>query len=329
MRPGGHHPLPTLLTLVLIISVGGCSAVRDQPAPPRPWPVPAPTWQWQLTGDLDTSVDADVFLLDGVTTTADAAHLLRSRQRRLICHVEAGVVRRSDPDASRFPAALVGGPVGPPVPPPAGVTIAPSGSGGGAGMAPGRPKAGTVPGRDGPPAASDGAGTPDPISPTGSPGPSAGPHGARWLDVRRWEVLEPILADRLRLCRGKGFDGVAFAHVDGWAYRSGFPLTFDDGLEFNRRLAALAHSMSLSAGLVNDLPQVAALQPEFDFAVNEECVRYRQCARLQPFVGAGKPVLHVEYTGRTADFCTTSLGYGFASMRKDRTLGVWRQPCLR
>ncbi|MEV0152146.1 endo alpha-1,4 polygalactosaminidase [Micromonospora sp. NPDC050686] len=151
--------------------------------------------------------------------------------------------------------------------------------------------------------------------------------GSHWVDVRRWEVLRPVLADRFRLCRGKGFGAVAITDADGYAHRPGFPFGFDDQLVFNRRVAELARSLDLSPGLVNDVAQVAALAPDFDFAVNEECVRLRQCARLLPFVDAGKPVFHVEYAGATATFCVTSVGYGFSSIRKNRTLDAWRQPC--
>ncbi|TDB74258.1 endo alpha-1,4 polygalactosaminidase [Micromonospora sp. KC721] len=159
-------------------------------------------------------------------------------------------------------------------------------------------------------------------------GAPAGRPGSRWLDVRRWDVLRPVLADRFRLCRGKGFGAVALADADGYAHHSGFDLGFDDQLRFNRRLAALARSLELSPGLLNDLAQVAALAPDFDFAVDEECVRLRRCARLLPFVEAGKPVFHVEYTGSPATFCVQTLGYGFASIRKNRTRDAWRAPCL-
>ena len=49
--------------------------------------------------------------------------------------------------------------------------------------------------------------------------------GERWLDVRRWDVLEPILAARFDVCRQKGFDAVEPDNVDGYANESGFPLT--------------------------------------------------------------------------------------------------------
>jgi hypothetical protein len=151
--------------------------------------------------------------------------------------------------------------------------------------------------------------------------------GERWLDVRRWDVLGPIMADRLRVCRAKGFDGVEPDNVDGYANASGFPLTAADQLTYNRRLAALAHSLGLAAGLKNDLDQAATLAPAFDFAVNEECAAYRECAALRAFTAARKPVFHVEYEVGTARFCPTARTLGFSSMRKRWELDAWRQPC--
>jgi len=158
-------------------------------------------------------------------------------------------------------------------------------------------------------------------------GATTGRDGGRWLDIRQWEMIKPVLADRFRLCRGKGFEAVMPAHMDGYAQRSGFPLTFDDQLVFNRRLAGLIRSLHLSPGLTNDIDQVMALQPEFDFVVNEGCFRRDECARLLPFVEAGKPVLHVEYDQPATTFCVEAVGYGFVSMRKNRSLDAWRDPC--
>ncbi|MGN9765783.1 endo alpha-1,4 polygalactosaminidase [Micromonospora sp. SD12] len=260
--------LPACVALALLSVVAACRVGLTAPGAPTTWPAPSAgrwQWQWQLSGVLDPTVDADVFLLDPVATTAAQTAELRSRDRRLVCQVHVGSVLPSDPDADRFPATVRG-------------------------AASRRPQ-------------------------------------SRWLDVRQWDALRPVLADRFRLCRGKGFGAVALADADGYANRSGFPLGFDDQLLFNRRLAGLARSLSLSPGLINDLGQVAALAPDFDFAVNEECVRRDQCARLLPFVEAGKPVFHVEYAGSTTEFCVTTVGYGLSSIRKERELDAWRIPC--
>ncbi|WP_431975726.1 endo alpha-1,4 polygalactosaminidase [Micromonospora haikouensis] len=260
--------LRLLVALTLLTTAYGCRAVVTPPGAPTPWPPGQARhwrWQWQLTGPLDTTVEADVFLLDPVRTTSTETAALRGRDRRLVCQVGVGAYARTDPDADRYPPEV----------------------GGAAGRSP----------------------------------------DTRWVDVRRWDVLEPILADRLRLCRGKGFGAVALADADGYAHPTGFDLDFDDQLRFNRRAAALARSLELSPGLLGDVAQVTALAPDFDFAVNEECVRLRQCAKLLPFADAGKPVFHVEYTGDPDEFCVTTLGYGFASIQKRRELDAWRDAC--
>ncbi|HYN93804.1 MAG TPA: endo alpha-1,4 polygalactosaminidase [Pilimelia sp.] len=151
--------------------------------------------------------------------------------------------------------------------------------------------------------------------------------GERWLDIRRWDVLQSIMKARLQVCAAKGFDGVEPDNVDGYANRSGFPLTGRDQLTYNRRVAALAHSLGLAVGLKNDVEQAAALAPAFDFAVNEECAAYRECAALKVFIAAGKPVFHVEYALATTAFCPTTRALRFSSMRKGWSLGRWRQPC--
>jgi hypothetical protein len=151
--------------------------------------------------------------------------------------------------------------------------------------------------------------------------------GERWLDIRRWDVLKPIMTARFRACRSKGFDGVEPDNVDGYANRTGFPLSASHQLRYNRRIAALAHSLGLAVGLKNDVDQAAELAPAFDFAVNEECAAYDECGKLRVFVRAGKPVFHVEYARPVSRFCRTTTGFGFTSMRKREALGVWRQTC--
>lgn len=151
--------------------------------------------------------------------------------------------------------------------------------------------------------------------------------GERWLDIRRTDVLEPLMAARLDLCRDKGFDAVEPDNMDGWANSTGFPLTAADQLRYNRLIARLAHERGLAAGLKNDLDQIPDLVGDFDFAVNEQCAQYGECARLTPFVRAGKAVFHVEYELPLSRFCAASRRLGLSSMLKKYELGAWRRPC--
>ncbi|EFE69941.1 endo alpha-1,4 polygalactosaminidase [Streptomyces viridosporus ATCC 14672] len=151
--------------------------------------------------------------------------------------------------------------------------------------------------------------------------------GERWLDIRRTDVLEPIMAQRLDMCRDKGFDAVEPDNMDGYRNRTGFPLTARDQLRYNRLVARLAHERGLAVGLKNDLDQIPQLVGDFDFAVNEQCAQYGECARLTPFVEAGKAVFHAEYELPTDRFCAESRRLGLSSLLKKYELGAWRRAC--
>ncbi|MFC5853326.1 endo alpha-1,4 polygalactosaminidase [Streptomyces chlorus] len=158
-------------------------------------------------------------------------------------------------------------------------------------------------------------------------GRTNGWQGERWLDIRRIAVLKPIMERRFDMCRDKGFDAVEPDLVEGYDHDTGFPLTAADQIRYNRMIADIAHERGLSVGLKNDLPQIPHLVDDFDFAVNEECAQYGECAELTPFIEAGKAVFHVEYAESTGEFCAESRELRLSSMRKKLELGVWRDPC--
>ncbi len=118
----------------------------------------------------------------------------------------------------------------------------------------------------------------------------------RWVDVRS-KTLRSILEKRLDLAAEKGCDGVEPDNVTAFRNESGFDLTPEDQLGFNRWLADQAHARNLAIGLKNDGDQAVELEPWFDFTVNEECHFYEECDQLAPFFAAGKPVFNAEYAG--------------------------------
>src|SRR6185503_12555875 len=100
---------------------------------------------------------------------------------------------------------------------------------------------------------------------------------------------------RMDVAVTRGCDAVDPDNVDGFANPSGFPLTAEDQLDYNRFLAAEAHARGLAVGLKNDVGQVDDLVADFDFQVNEECFDYDECDTLVPFVDAGKAVFQLQY----------------------------------
>ncbi|MEX2421009.1 MAG: endo alpha-1,4 polygalactosaminidase, partial [Actinomycetota bacterium] len=229
---------------------------------PGCWHPPvAMSWQWQLSGTIDTSIDVQMYDVDGFETPASVVDELHGAGRLVVCYLSAGSKEQWRPDAGRFPSRVVGSPL------------------------------------DGWP-------------------------GERWLDVRRWKVLGPIMRDRIDRCVDKGFDAVEFDNVDAWSNRSGFPLTREDQLRYNIRLANASHERGLATFLKNDVEQAATLEPYFDAALNEECFSYDECDRLTPFIDAGKPVFAVEYELNKAQFCPEATTLGFNAMKKKWNLGV-------
>lgn len=124
--------------------------------------------------------------------------------------------------------------------------------------------------------------------------PLAGWQGELWLDIRSDNVRR-IMAARLDMARDKGCDGVEPDNVDGYINLTGFTLTADDQLVYNRWLATEAHARGLAIGLKNDVDQLAQLAPDFDFAVNEQCHEFSECGGYSAFTDQGKPVFNAEY----------------------------------
>ncbi len=229
-------------------------------------PAPGLTFQWQLQGELDTSVDAEVYDVDMFDTPGTTVDALHEDGRKVICYISAGSWERWRPDADKFPKAVLGRRLD-------------------------------------------------------------GWAGERWLDIRKLRKLRPIMNARMDKCAQKGFDGIEFDNIDGYTNRSGFPLRGADQKRFNLYLARAAHRRGLAAGLKNDLGQVRALKPYFDFAVNEQCFQYHECGVLDEFIEAGKPVFHVEYELPRSEFCDKANARGFSSLRKRYSLRAWRRPC--
>ena len=147
--------------------------------------------------------------------------------------------------------------------------------------------------------------------------------GEKYLDIRQLSVLGQIMTARVQKCKQAGVDGVEFDNVDTYTAKTGFPLTASDQLNYNTYLANMAHSNGLSVGLKNDLEQAETLKPYFDYAINEQCMQYKECDVPAPglpgWVSSGKAVFEVEYKASMLN-CTKSNGWNFNAILKDLNL---------
>lgn len=289
MRPQRNRPSPLTLSesliCLLVFGTFACQAVDKAEDNVQEYhqiwlpyvvkganwwkPNPGNTWQIQYAGEIDLTLDVEIYNLDLFETTPQEIDALHSRGIFVICYLNAGAWEDWRPDQASFPEVVLG---------------------------------------------EDYADWP----------------GEKWLDIRQIELLSPIITARLDICKEKGFDGIDPDNLDGYTNPTGFPLTYEDQILFNRWLAKEAHQRELAIGLKNDPEQVEDLKADFDYVVTESCFSMDECELYLPFIDAGKPVFAIEYTDdgmNLNDFCEEAIGFGFDAILKNRALNAWLAAC--
>jgi hypothetical protein len=154
--------------------------------------------------------------------------------------------------------------------------------------------------------------------------------GEKWLDIRRIDLLGPIMSKRLDQCAAKGFDGVEPDNMEIINNDTGFPLTYADQLRYALWLAEESHRRGLAIGQKNAPDQTRDLVDVFDFAITEDAFYYGWAEQMLPYIQRGKPVFASEYTdldGDFEDFCQQSRQLGFSTILKQRDLDAWLETC--
>lgn len=139
------------------------------------------------------------------------------------------------------------------------------------------------------------------------------------LDTRtaaKRQALARIVGGWIRGCDADGFDATELDNLDSFT-RSRHLLTRSDAIAFARLLVARAHDAGLAVGQKN-LAGYDGTRIGFDFAVAEECGRYRECGLYA--ASYGSRVLSIEY--RATDFAWTCAHFGarWAVVLRDRDL---------
>lgn len=154
--------------------------------------------------------------------------------------------------------------------------------------------------------------------------------GEKWLDIRRIDLLGPIMLKRLDRCAEKGFDAVEPDNMEIYTNDTGFPLTYADQLRYALWLAEESHRRGLAIGQKNAPDQTLDLVQVFDFAITEDAFYYDWAEQMLPYIQAGKAVFAAEYTDLGGDFeayCSRSEELGFSTILKDRDLNAWMKNC--
>jgi hypothetical protein len=118
----------------------------------------------------------------------------------------------------------------------------------------------------------------------------------------------------------------------------------NDSIDYMQFLSSTTRPLNLTLGLKNAGAIITAVLPLVDFSVNEQCVQFGECQKFQQFIGAGKPVFHIEYPGGDGDlphsvetdgfgenterkFCGTQGTERFSTVLKKMNLDGWVEYC--
>jgi hypothetical protein len=135
--------------------------------------------------------------------------------------------------------------------------------------------------------------------------------GERWLDIRS-PIVQGLMNKRMDVAKSKNCDGIEPDSVDVASNHPGFPITQAQNITYLQFISAAAHQRGMIVGLKNSTEMVSALVTYFDFAIVEECFKYKECPAYSPFVKAGKAVFAAEYNAFSTPECNTAKGLGFS-----------------
>jgi hypothetical protein len=92
--------------LVLVTAV---TLVLSAPAALAWWQPPSQlSWYWQLTGTVNNSYPAAAYDIDGFDNSQREVATLHSAKKHVICYIDVGTWENWRPDASKFPASVLG-----------------------------------------------------------------------------------------------------------------------------------------------------------------------------------------------------------------------------
>lgn len=150
--------------------------------------------------------------------------------------------------------------------------------------------------------------------------------GEWWLDIRRLDLLAPIMRARIKKCRDKGFDVLDPDNINGYENDTGFDLTRTDAVRYIRWLADEAHRQGLALSLKNGEALIREVADVVDMMQSESCYYYDNCREVKAMTDLGKPVFAVEYRELldAEEFhtraCEKARKYGLTMIYRDRGL---------
>ena len=130
----------------------------------------------------------------------------------------------------------------------------------------------------------------------------------------------------IETCARKGFDAVEYDNLDSWTRFDGTPRADDvpfgkrAALAYARLIARRAHALGLAVAQKNtvELTRAQVRRVGFDFAIAEECGRYRECDGYRKLYGNRFVV--IEYRRRDFRAACRAVGREVSVVLRDRNV---------
>ncbi len=157
--------------------------------------------------------------------------------------------------------------------------------------------------------------------------------GEKFLDIRRIDVLAPIMRARLDMIKAKGFDAVEPDNMDSYTNNTGFNITEQDVINYCKWLADEAHSRGLSIGQKNATELSDELVDSFDWILLEDAFADDFQEEAKIYITKNKAVFTTEYTDRMNenDFlntvCSQASNLKYTAILKERELNNFVITC--
>ena len=132
----------------------------------------------------------------------------------------------------------------------------------------------------------------------------------------------------IEACADAGFDAVEFDNLDSWTRFRGTPLAGrvpfgkPQALAYARMLVERTHDLDLAVGQKNTVEITKAESSEvgFDFAIAEECGRWRECGGYRRVYG--DEVVAIEYRRKDFRRACASVGDEIAIVLRDKLVST-------
>ncbi|NPA22516.1 MAG: endo alpha-1,4 polygalactosaminidase [Candidatus Micrarchaeota archaeon] len=163
--------------------------------------------------------------------------------------------------------------------------------------------------------------------------PYPGWEGERFLNIKRLDLLAPIMEARLDMIKEKGFDGVEPDNIDLYNYDTGFNITIEDSKRYLDWLIEQAHKRGLIIAQKNAPELAPYFASKADFMLLESGFVTQEYQQALIYIEKNKALIDVEYTDywNISDFisqvCPVARSHNISVLLKRPELDNWVVYC--